>query len=76
MKEQLRILAGAHPMTPQGFERAQSLRRMVDDSEDYSEQEASKLGRLSDWLKAARPVDGKPRAVRSSLNQVAGRRER
>jgi hypothetical protein len=46
------------------------------DSEDYSEQEASKLGRLSDWLKAARPVDGKPRAVRSSLNQVAGRRER
>lgn len=37
MKEQLRILAGAHPMTPQGFERVQGLRRMVYDSEDYRE---------------------------------------
>jgi methylmalonyl-CoA decarboxylase len=35
MKEQLRILAGAHPMTPQGFERVQGLRRMVYDSADY-----------------------------------------
>src|SRR5919112_1858581 len=35
MKEQLRILAGAHPMTPQGFERVQRLRRVVYDSEDY-----------------------------------------
>ena len=37
MKEQLRILAGAHPMTPQGFERVQGLRRVVYDSEDYHE---------------------------------------
>jgi len=37
MKEQLRILAGAHPMTPQGFERVQGLRRLVYDSEDYLE---------------------------------------
>jgi methylmalonyl-CoA decarboxylase len=37
MKEQLRILAGAHPMTPQGFERVQGLRRVVYDSEDYQE---------------------------------------
>ena len=37
MKEQLRILAGAHPMTPQGFERIQGLRRVVYDSADYSE---------------------------------------
>lgn len=37
MKEQLRILAGAHPMTPQGFERVQGLRRVVYDSEDYLE---------------------------------------
>ena len=37
MKEQLRILAGAHPMTPQGFERVQGLRRVVYDSEDYRE---------------------------------------
>lgn len=37
MKEQLRILAGAHPMTPQGFERVQGLRRLVYDSEDYRE---------------------------------------
>jgi methylmalonyl-CoA decarboxylase len=37
MKEQLRILAGAHPMSPQGFERVQGLRRVVYDSEDYLE---------------------------------------
>jgi methylmalonyl-CoA decarboxylase len=37
MKEQLRILAGAHPMTPQGFERVQGVRRVVYDSEDYRE---------------------------------------
>ena len=37
MKEQLRILAGAHPMSPQGFERVQGLRRIVYDSEDYQE---------------------------------------
>jgi methylmalonyl-CoA decarboxylase len=37
MKEQLRILAGAHPMSPQGFERIQGLRRVVYDSHDYTE---------------------------------------
>jgi methylmalonyl-CoA decarboxylase len=37
MKEQLRILAGAHPMSPQGFERIQGLRRVVYDSRDYAE---------------------------------------
>jgi methylmalonyl-CoA decarboxylase len=37
MKEQLRILAGAHPMSPQGFERVQGLRRTVYDSADYME---------------------------------------
>jgi methylmalonyl-CoA decarboxylase len=37
MKEQLRILSGARPMTPQGFERVQGLRRVVYDSEDYLE---------------------------------------
>jgi methylmalonyl-CoA decarboxylase len=37
MKEQLRILAGAHPMSPQGFERVQGLRRVVYDSRDYGE---------------------------------------
>ena len=37
MKEQLRILAGAHPMSPQGFERVQGLRRVVYDSDDYAE---------------------------------------
>ncbi|MGD9668332.1 MAG: methylmalonyl-CoA decarboxylase [Hyphomicrobiaceae bacterium] len=37
MKEQLRILAGAHPMSPQGFERVQGLRRIVYDSHDYRE---------------------------------------
>ena len=37
MKEQLRILAGTHPMSPQGFEQAQGLRRIVYDSHDYKE---------------------------------------
>lgn len=37
MKEQLRILAGARPMSPQGFERIQGLRRVVYDSDDYQE---------------------------------------
>ncbi len=37
MKEQLRILAAAHTMSPQDFERIQGLRRVVYNSRDYSE---------------------------------------
>jgi methylmalonyl-CoA decarboxylase len=37
MKEQLRVLTGAYPLTPRGFERIQGLRRVVYDSEDYRE---------------------------------------
>lgn len=37
MKEQLRILAGAHTMSPEDFERIQGLRRVVYNSHDYSE---------------------------------------
>jgi methylmalonyl-CoA decarboxylase len=37
MKEQLRILAAAHTMSPQDFERIQGLRRVVYSSNDYSE---------------------------------------
>lgn len=37
MKEQLRMLSGAHPMSPLRFERVQGLRRIVYDSEDYAE---------------------------------------
>lgn len=37
MKEQLRILAGAHTMSPHDFERIQGLRRIVYNSKDYSE---------------------------------------
>ena len=37
MKEELRILAGAHPLSPQGWERVQGLRRVVYDSADYVE---------------------------------------
>ena len=37
MKEQLRMLAGAHPISPRRFERVQGLRRVVYDSEDYME---------------------------------------
>jgi methylmalonyl-CoA decarboxylase len=37
MKEQLRILSNARPMSPEGFERVQGLRRVVYDSDDYQE---------------------------------------
>jgi len=37
MKEQLRILAGAHTMSPQDFERIQGLRRVVYNSSDYAD---------------------------------------
>jgi methylmalonyl-CoA decarboxylase len=37
LKEQLRLLAGARPMSPQGWERIQGLRRTVYDSYDYQE---------------------------------------
>ncbi|MBM4293383.1 MAG: methylmalonyl-CoA decarboxylase [Deltaproteobacteria bacterium] len=37
MKEQLRILANALPLSPETFERIQGLRRMVYDSHDYLE---------------------------------------
>jgi methylmalonyl-CoA decarboxylase len=37
MKEQLRVLAGAKPLTPRGFEKVQGLRRVVYDSQDYHE---------------------------------------
>ncbi|MEI7743199.1 MAG: methylmalonyl-CoA decarboxylase [Chloroflexota bacterium] len=37
MKEELRVLANAHPMTPEAYERIQSLRRDVYDSQDYQE---------------------------------------
>jgi methylmalonyl-CoA decarboxylase len=37
LKEELRVLASAHPITPDGYERIQALRREVYDSEDYQE---------------------------------------
>lgn len=37
MKEELRVLASAHSITPQMFERVQGLRRQVYDSHDYQE---------------------------------------
>ena len=37
IKEQIRLLAGAHPMSPVTFERVQGLRRTVYDSKDYAE---------------------------------------
>jgi methylmalonyl-CoA decarboxylase len=37
MKEELRLLASAHAITPELFERIQGLRRVVYDSEDYQE---------------------------------------
>jgi len=37
IKEQFNILAGAHPIAPETFERIQGLRRQVYDSHDYQE---------------------------------------
>lgn len=37
MKEELRVLTSAYPITPEVYERIQSLRREVYDSEDYRE---------------------------------------
>ncbi len=37
MKEEMRVLASAHSITPRMFERVQGLRRQVYDSEDYHE---------------------------------------
>jgi methylmalonyl-CoA decarboxylase len=37
MKEQVRLLASAHAMTPELFEQIQGLRRIVYDSGDYQE---------------------------------------
>lgn len=37
LKEELRVLSGAHPLNPEMFERIQSLRRAIYNSEDYQE---------------------------------------
>jgi methylmalonyl-CoA decarboxylase len=37
LKEELRVLAGAHPLNPEAYERIQALRREVYDSSDYQE---------------------------------------
>jgi len=37
IKEQLRLLAGSHPLSPDTFERIQGLRRQAYDSQDYLE---------------------------------------
>ena len=37
MKEQIRLLANARPLSPETFERMQGLRRQVYDSADYRE---------------------------------------
>jgi methylmalonyl-CoA decarboxylase len=37
IKEQIRLLANAHPLSPHTFERVQGLRRLVYDSKDYAE---------------------------------------
>lgn len=45
IKEQIRLLAAAHPLSPNTFERVQGLRRMVYDSKDYAEGIAAFLDR-------------------------------
>ena len=50
MKEQLRILAGAHTMSPQGFERVQGLRRVVYDRRVPSSRNAARCSGASDRI--------------------------
>jgi methylmalonyl-CoA decarboxylase len=37
VKQRVRILGNAHPLSPESFERIQSLRQAVFDSDDYAE---------------------------------------
>jgi len=37
LKEELRLLSASHNLSPETFERVQSMRRRVYDSEDYQE---------------------------------------
>ena len=37
LKEELRVLAEAHPLNPEGFQRIQAIRRRIYDSADYQE---------------------------------------
>lgn len=37
LKEQLRVLSEAYPLNPEGFQRIQSIRRRIYDSDDYQE---------------------------------------
>jgi methylmalonyl-CoA decarboxylase len=37
LKEEMRVLSEAHPLNPEAFERIQSLRRAIYDSDDYKE---------------------------------------
>jgi methylmalonyl-CoA decarboxylase len=37
LKEEMRVLANAHPLNPETYERLQALRREVYDSHDYQE---------------------------------------
>jgi methylmalonyl-CoA decarboxylase len=37
LKEELRVLSNAHPLTPEAYERIQALRREAYDSDDYQE---------------------------------------
>jgi methylmalonyl-CoA decarboxylase len=45
LKEQIRLLANAHPLSPQTFERVQGLRRLVYNSSDYAEGIQAFLGK-------------------------------
>ena len=41
IKEQLRLIANSHPLSPDTFERMQGLRRKAYDGEDYMEGKAA-----------------------------------
>ncbi|MHC1727687.1 MAG: methylmalonyl-CoA decarboxylase [Syntrophobacteraceae bacterium] len=51
IKEQFHILAGAHPLPPDAFERIQGLRRRVYDSHDYEEGISSFLAKKAPVFK-------------------------
>ena len=60
LKEELHVLSAATPLTPDGFERIQSLRRRIYDSADYQE------GIRAFFEKRSAPLPGTVRPIRST----------
>jgi methylmalonyl-CoA decarboxylase len=68
IKEQLRILARSHPVSPDTFERIQTLRRAVYESADYVEGKRAFLEKR----KPVFPGDGAPVSAGTKIPEPAG----